>query len=90
MFLAEYLKSTPRPSSSQNITDEFNGQSESEDDNIKEKGEIFHFFTLNFIFERLLRSRLLYSKSPRIRTYFFESQAEIGSYFKGNKTNFKV
>ena len=31
-----------------------------------------------------------YSKSPRIRTYFFESQAEIGSYFKGTKTNYKV
>ena len=31
-----------------------------------------------------------YSKSPRIGTYFFESQAEIGSYFKGTKTNFKV
>ena len=27
----------------------------------------------------------LYSKSSRIRTYFFESQAEIGSYFKGTK-----
>ena len=25
-----------------------------------------------------------------IRTYFFESQAEIGSYFKGTKANFKV
>ena len=31
-----------------------------------------------------------YSKSPRIRTYFYESQAEIGSYFKDTKTNFKV
>ena len=30
------------------------------------------------------------SKSPRIRTYFFESQAEIGSYFKDTKINFKV
>ena len=30
------------------------------------------------------------SKSPRIRTYFFESQAEIGSIFKGTKTKFKV
>ena len=30
------------------------------------------------------------SKSPRIRTYFFESQAEIGSYFNGTNTNFKV
>ena len=30
-----------------------------------------------------------YSKSPRIRTYFFESQAEIGSYFKGTKANFQ-
>ena len=33
---------------------------------------------------------IIYSKSPRIRTYFFESQAEIGSCFKGTKTNFKV
>ena len=32
----------------------------------------------------------LYSKSPHIRTYFLESQAEIGSYFKGTKTSFKV
>ena len=31
-----------------------------------------------------------YSKSPRIRNYFFESQAEIGSYFKDTKINFKV
>ena len=31
-----------------------------------------------------------YSKSPRIRTYFLESQTEIGSYFKGIKTNFRV
>ena len=30
-----------------------------------------------------------YSKSPRIRTYLSESQAEIGSYFKGTKTNFQ-
>ena len=28
-----------------------------------------------------------YSKSPHIATYFFESQAEIGAYFKGTKTN---
>ena len=33
---------------------------------------------------------LKYSKSPRIRTYFFESQDEIGSYFKGTKINLKV
>ena len=32
----------------------------------------------------------VYSKSPRIRTYFFESQAEIGSYFKDTKIKFKV
>ena len=32
----------------------------------------------------------VYSKSPHIRTYLFESQAEIGSYFRGTKTNFKV
>ena len=31
-----------------------------------------------------------YSKSPHIRTYFFDSQTEIGSYFKGTKTKFKV
>ena len=31
-----------------------------------------------------------YSKSPRMRTYFFERQAEIGSYFKGTKTNSRV
>ena len=31
-----------------------------------------------------------YSKSPRIRTYFFEIQAEIGSYFIDTKTNLKV
>ena len=31
-----------------------------------------------------------YSKSPCIRTYFFESQAETGSYFKDTKINFKV
>ena len=24
------------------------------------------------------------------RTYYYKSQAEIGSYFKGTKTNFKV
>ena len=30
-----------------------------------------------------------YSKSPRLRTYFFESQAEIGFYSKGT-TNFSV
>ena len=33
---------------------------------------------------------IVYSKSPRIRTYFFESQAEISSYFKDTNTNFKV
>ena len=32
----------------------------------------------------------VYSKSPHIKTYFFESQAEISSYFKGIKTNFKL
>ena len=32
----------------------------------------------------------IYSKSLRIRAYFFESQEEIGSYFKRTKTNFKV
>ena len=37
-----------------------------------------------------LQLTFLYSKSPRIRTYFFENQAEIGSYFKGTKTNFNV
>ena len=31
-----------------------------------------------------------YSKSPHIRTYFFESQAEIGSYFKDAMTNIRV
>ena len=31
-----------------------------------------------------------YSKSPRIRTCFFESYTEIGSYFKDTNTNFKV
>ena len=31
-----------------------------------------------------------YSKSPHIRTYFFESQAEIGSYFKDTMTNIRV
>ena len=30
------------------------------------------------------------SKSPRIKTYFFESQTEICSYFKDINTNFKV
>ena len=39
---------------------------------------------------RISLEAFLYSKSPRIRTYFFESQTEIGSYFKGTKTNFKV
>ena len=32
----------------------------------------------------------MYSKSPHTRTYCIESQAEIGSYFKGTKTDFKV
>ena len=32
----------------------------------------------------------VYSKSPHIRTYFFESQAEIGSYFKDTMTNIRV
>ena len=31
-----------------------------------------------------------YSKSPHIRTYFFEIQAEIGSYFKDTMTNIRV
>ena len=31
-----------------------------------------------------------YSKSPHIRTYFFETGAKIGSYFKGTNTNFKI
>ena len=31
-----------------------------------------------------------YSKSSHIRTYFFWSQAEKGSYLKGTKINFKV
>ena len=33
---------------------------------------------------------VIHSKSPRVRTCFFESQAEIGSYFKGTKTSFKI
>ena len=40
--------------------------------------------------ERKCKSMAWYSKSPRIRTYFFERQAEIGSNFKGTKTNFRV
>ena len=32
----------------------------------------------------------LYSKSPHIRTYFFESQAEIGSHFKDTMTSIRV
>ena len=43
--------------------------------------------------EKLLSATLQsleYSKSLRIRTDFFESQAEIGSYFKGTNTKFKV
>ena len=31
-----------------------------------------------------------YSESPRIKTYFFENQAEIGSYFKDSNINFTV
>ena len=31
-----------------------------------------------------------YSKSPHIRTYFFESQAETGSHFKDTMTNIRV
>ena len=30
------------------------------------------------------------SNSPRMRTYFFDSQAEIGSYFKGTETDFNL
>ena len=37
-----------------------------------------------------MKNNIKYSKSPRIRTYFFESQAEIGSYFKVTKIHFKV
>ena len=37
------------------------------------------------------QSSLKDKANPRhIRTYFFESQAEIGSYFKGTETTFKV
>ena len=36
------------------------------------------------------RSAYLYSISLHIRSYFFESQAAVSSYFKGTKTNFKV
>ena len=31
-----------------------------------------------------------YSESRHIRTYFFERETEIGSYFKGTNTNLKV
>ena len=31
-----------------------------------------------------------YSKSPHTRTCFLKSHAEIGSFFKGTDTNFKV
>ena len=52
---------------------------------------MFALFTL--IYQRLLTGsgmRALYSKSLHIRTYFFESQAEIGSYFKDTMTNMRV
>ena len=32
----------------------------------------------------------LYSKSPHIRTYFFEREAETAPYFQGTNTNLKV
>ena len=31
-----------------------------------------------------------HSKSPHIKAYFFEREAEIGPYFKGINTNLKV
>ena len=34
--------------------------------------------------------RSLYSKFPHIRTYFFETEAEMGSYFQVTNTNLKV
>ena len=47
-----------------------------------------------FIFENLGTNSFYiyieYSKSPHIRTYFFEGQAEIGSYFKDTMTNIRV
>ena len=33
-------------------------------------------------------SGIAYSKSPHIRTYFFEGQAEIGSYFKDTMSGY--
>ena len=41
-------------------------------------------------FCRPKKGTVLYSKSPQLRTYFYESQDEIGSYFKGITTNFMV
>ena len=42
-------------------------------------------------FEKILPEfgKCTYSKSPHIRTYFFESQAEVGSYFKDTMTNIR-
>ena len=37
-----------------------------------------------------LQKKISYSKSPHIRTYFFEREDEICSYFKGTNTSFKV
>ena len=45
---------------------------------------------LKLIMNKLYIVAIGYSKSPRIRIYFFESQAEVASYFKGTKTKFKV